>query len=73
MWYILGGNPHLAKEFARWIVDYDERFVGEGEEISTFQPNFTFSSVAITLDEHHGEDVKIGLREAMECITAECD
>jgi len=73
VWYILGGNPHLAKEFARWIVDYDERFVGEGEEVSTILPTFTFSSDIITLDEHHGEDVKIGLREAMEYITAECD
>lgn len=66
-------GTHLTKEFACWIFDYDERFEGKGEEISTLLPNFAFSSADITLDEHHGEDVKTGLRQAMEYITAECD
>merc|ERR1719188_372056 len=73
VWYMLGGDPHLASEFARWIVDFDERLVDEGEESSGVLHGFVFTSKTITLDEHHGDDVKIGLREAMEYITSECD
>ena len=43
VWYMLGGDPHLASEFARWIVDFDERLVDEGEESSGVLPGFVFT------------------------------
>ena len=52
-----GGDPHLAREFARWIVDFDDRFVEEEEEGQGVLPDFVFSNETITLDEHHGESV----------------
>ena len=70
---MLGGNPHLASEFARLIVDFDERIVNEDKDSSGVLPGFVFSDETITLGDHHGDGVKIGLRQAMEYITSECD
>ena len=49
------------------------RFVENDDEGQGVLPDFVFSNETITLDEHHGESVQIGLRQAMEYITSKCD
>jgi len=77
VWYSLAGEPRLAKEMARWLVDYDQRIVDDDEEDS-----FDFFAFGSSRDEtltlagvhkmSHGREV-IKIRDAMIYMTGEAD
>ena len=73
VWYILAGEPYLAREFARWLVDYDERDTEDTDDLSN---EFAFADVTITLSEVHKMthgDEKVNVRKLMTYVTAEAD
>ena len=76
VWYIIAGEPYLAREFARWLVDYDERDVEDAEDTVDLSNEFAFADVTITLSDVHKMthgDEKVNVRKLMTYITAEAD
>ena len=76
VWYIIAGEPYLAREFARWLVDYDERDAEDTEDTVDLSNEFAFADVTITLSEVHkmtrGNE-KVNVCKLMTYITAEAD
>ena len=85
--YIIGGNPTLAKEFARWLVDYDVMVNTDGEEDDgddedddeiDVAPPYQFTDKTINMGPFHyrtkaKKQVRINVRECMEYLTADAD
>ena len=79
--YVLGGDPHHAKEFARWLVHHHlikENSVDDDEDGMTVE--FAFEDKRITLGHHHRRyrgddalDVEINLRDSMIFLTKNVD
>lgn len=80
--YILGGHPVLAKEFARWLVDYEVmQEAGDADADAEDLPDgeaFKFKDTEIHMGPNHhrslaNEQVWVKTDDAMEYITAEAD
>ncbi len=77
--YIIGGDPTLAKEFARWLIDYDVMMSNEGgDDDNDDTHEFTFTDKEIDMGDFHyrhvaEKHVKINVRECMEYLTANAD
>ena len=80
--YLLGGDPHHAKEFARWLVHHQSNKETSSDESSTgSEPaEFSFEKKLVTLGKHHRRyrnntvlDIEMNLQESMEFITMNAD
>ena len=76
--YILAGDPHHAREFARWLVDYKEGVSGETDGAVEDLPfMFTSQDDPLPLGMHHQTNpsdntpITVDLRASMEYITSE--
>ena len=77
--YCLGGDPHHAKEFARWLIHHQNN--KDASSSSTSKPvEFSFEKKRVTLGEHHRRyhgdtvlDVNIDLQDSMHFITKNAD
>ena len=85
VWYGLGGNKYIAKELAKWLLDYDvdlggEIVDGEGQPIvaaaETEKYQFTDCDKMINLGPQHNlgkGDIEVNLKECMEYIVMNAD
>lgn len=80
--YMLGGHPALAKEFARWLVDYkimeEDAAAAEDSDEECDEDAFKFKRKFINMGANHhrhiaDKEVWVYTDEAMEYITAEAD
>ena len=82
--YTLGGDKYHAREFAQWLVDFEDstspsdtqNVEDEGDGLNFELEACTFRDIKITLDSHHTMThgpVKMNLRKSMQYITAEAD
>ena len=79
--YLLGGDPHHTKEFARWLVHHHfskESSADDEDEMMVVE--FAFEDKRITLGHHHSRyrgdvalDVELNLRDSMNFITKNAD
>lgn len=79
--YLLGGDKHHAKEFARWLVYHKTKVSSGDSSTSAITPieeddiNFSFEEKVITLGEHHNSRInpdraiQIDLQESMLFLT----
>ena len=54
--YVLGGDPHHAREFARWIVHHKNKSTKTTEEAAPpveSVEDFSFEKKVVTLGKHH--------------------
>lgn len=74
--YLLGGEPALANEFARWLVDY-VAMQDEDPDDDDIEHDFSFESDTIDMKHHYRfiTDKKVSIRvdECMEYLTADAD
>ena len=80
--YVLGGDSHHAREFARWIVHHKSKSMNTSEEAPPVESagDFSFDKRVVTLGKHHSRyhgdtvlDVEIDLQESMNFITKNAD
>ena len=80
--YVLGGDQHHAKEFARWLVHHriNNESSSDDAEDDMMVVEFAFEDKRITLGHHHRRyrgdvaiDVELNLRDSMNFITRNVD
>jgi len=77
--YIIGGNPTLAKEFARWLVDYDVMMQDtDDENRDESDESYQFTDKTIDMGPFHyrtraKKHVHINIKDCMQYLTADAD
>ena len=81
--YVLGGDPHHTKEFARWLVHHhhiNNESSSDDDEDEMMVVEFAFEDKRVTLGHHHRRyrgdvalDMELNLRDSMNFMTRNVD